>query len=141
MMCPADSLPAQPVAKTPPNRGLRILVVESHPDMRLGLEVFLEALGHLPQFAPDLRGALEAAGSGEPFDLLLSDVHLPDGNGRDLPRLLEQHGRRPPHAIAMSGYGSADDDEKSWAAGFQTHLVKPGPPGKWEAALTAVAAR
>ena len=123
-----------------PVRGLRILVVESHPDMRLGLEVFLEALGHRPQFAPDLRGALEAAGAVETFDLLLIDVWLPDGDGRDLPGLLERTGRRPPHAIAMSGFRSADDAEKSHAAGFRAHVVKPGAPGEWEAALNGVAA-
>ena len=140
MKCPADVRTTQAIEPTP-SGGLRILVVASHPDMRLGLAVFLEALGHRPQCTPDLRGALEAAGAGEGFDLLLSDVHLPDGDGRDLPGLLARCGRRPPRAIAMSGYSSADDDEKSQAAGFQLHLVKPGLPGKWQAALSAVATR
>lgn len=136
MKCPTAPTTITP----PPVRGLRILVVENHPDMRLGLEVFLEALGHRPQFASDVRGALAAAGATEPFDLLLSDVHLPDGNGRELPELLKRTGRCPAHAIAMSGFGSADDDAKSHAAGFCAHVVKPGVPGEFEAALNAVAA-
>ena len=132
------------VARTLPNplpvRSLRILVVETHPDMRRGLEVFLESLGHLPRLAGDVHGALEIAASDERFDLLLSDIHLPDGSGRELPGLLERAGRKPSHAIAMSGFGSVDDSERSRAAGFRAHLVKPGSPGELEAALNEVAA-
>ncbi len=123
-----------------PLRRLRILVVENHPDMRRGLEVFLKSLGHRPQFAGDLQGAVAIAGTAETFDLLLSDIHLPDGNGWDLPGLLEQAGHRPPHAIAMSGFGSMQDAERSRVAGFRAHLVKPGAPGELEAAVNAVAA-
>ncbi len=118
---------------------MRILVVENHPDMRRGLEVFLQSLGHRPQFAEDVHGALEIAGASETFDLLLSDIHLPDGTGWDLPSLLERAGHRPRHAIAMSGFGSVADAERSRTAGFRTHLVKPGAPGELEAAVNAVA--
>ncbi len=80
------------------------------------------------------------AEAGETFDLLLSDIHLPDGDGWALPGLLEQAGKRPPHAIAMSGFGSVEDAERSRVAGFRAHLIKPGVPGELEAALRAVAA-
>jgi two-component system, NtrC family, response regulator PilR len=43
------------------------------------------------------------------FDLLLSDLRLPDGNGWDLLRRLEEAGWRPTHAIAISGWGSETD--------------------------------
>ncbi len=123
-----------------PIRRLRILVVETHPDMRRGLEVFLQSFGHRLQFAGDLQGAVAVAGMNETFDLLLSDIYLPDGDGWALPGLLAQAGHRPPHAIAMSGFGSVRDAERSRAAGFCAHLVKPGPPGELEAAVNAVAA-
>jgi CheY-like chemotaxis protein len=133
-----------PNNKTPrdarsPTRSLRILVVENHPDMRRGLEVFLNMLGHRARFAVDMRTALEAVESEEKFDVLLSDIGLPDGNGWELLRRLEQMGRRPPHAIAMSGYGNTTDMEKSREAGFRRHLIKPGPPAELEAALREVA--
>ena len=121
-------------------KALRILVVETHPDTRRGLQVFLESLGHRPQFAADLRGALKIAGASRSFDLLLSDIHLPDGDGFDLPCLLAQSGHRPAHAIAMSGFGSLEDAERSRQAGFRAHLITPGAPGELEAAVNAVAA-
>jgi CheY-like chemotaxis protein len=57
------------------------------------------------------------------FEVLLSDLQLPDGSGLDL---LERFRRRGPvRAIAMSGYGTQADRQRSIAAGFQRHLVKP----------------
>lgn len=124
----------------PAGRRLRILVVEDHPDMRRGLEVFLEALGHWPQFARTLTGAVALAGTCKTFDLLLSGVHLSDGDGWELPCLLKRSGHCPPHAIAMSGFDCLGDAEKTLAAGFRTLLLTPGPPGELEAAVNAVAA-
>ena len=120
---------------------LHILVVENHPDTRQGLDVFLKMLGHRARFAEDVETALAAATNGEKFDLLLSDISLPDGNGWDLLRRLDESGHRPPHAVAMSGFGSGADTEKSRAAGFETHLVKPFPPEELEHALQAVVSR
>jgi DNA-binding response OmpR family regulator len=73
--------------------------------------------------APTLRKALDAA--NEPFDLLISDIGLPDGNGLQLMR--EIRSRRNAHVpgIALSGFGSEDDVRKSRDAGFEHHLVKP----------------
>jgi CheY-like chemotaxis protein len=120
---------------------LHILVVENHPDTRQGLDVFLKMLGHSARFAEDVETALAAATGGEKFDLLLSDISLPDGNGWDLLRRLDEENHRPPHAVAMSGFGSGADTEKSRAAGFETHLVKPFPPEELESALQAVVSR
>ena len=123
-----------------PGRRLRILVVERHPDMRLGLEVFLQSLGHWPQLVETMTRAVALAVSCETFDLLLSDICLADGDGWDLPGLLERAGHRPLHAIAMTCVASLGDAEKSRASGFRSCLVKPGAPGELEAALNAVAA-
>ena len=90
-------------------RSLSILVVEDHPDTRRALEMFLQLLGHQTKLAADIKEALEMAAAGSRFDLLLSDLRLPDGNGWDLLRRLEEAGWRPKHAIAISGWGSETD--------------------------------
>jgi CheY-like chemotaxis protein len=58
------------------------------------------------------------------FDVLVSDLGLPDRSGLDLIRMLRARGATVP-AIALSGYGQEKDREQSRAAGFQMHLVKP----------------
>ncbi|MBV9658642.1 MAG: response regulator [Verrucomicrobia bacterium] len=112
-------------------------MVENHPSTRRGLEVFMELLGHDARYAEDVSTALEQACDGEHFDVLLSDISLPDGDGWDLLRELHQRGCCPPYAVAMSGFGSNVDLEKSRAAGFRQHLVKPFPPEDLEHALQA----
>lgn len=113
---------------------LDVLVVENHADLRAALAVFLEQLGHRARFASDCAGGLQAA-QEQLFDVLLSDISLPDGDGWDLLHDLDMIGRRPKLAIAMSGFGSAADIAKSAAAGFHDHLVKPFQPAALEAAL------
>ena len=118
---------------------LSILVVEDHPDSRRGLEMFLQLLGHQTKLAADLKEALQMAAAGSRFDLLLSDLRLPDGNGWDLLRRLEEAGWRPKHAIAISGWGSETDLAKSKNAGFQAHLIKPLAPEALKTTLEGVA--
>ena len=58
------------------------------------------------------------------FDLLISDVGLPDGTGLDVVRRFrERHDAS--RAIALTGYGREDDVRRCLAAGFDEHLVKP----------------
>jgi CheY-like chemotaxis protein len=74
---------------------LHILVVEDHADTRRGMELFLQALGHWTQVAVGVQAALDlAARSDTRFDLLISDLRLPDGNGWDFLRRLEEAGCR-----------------------------------------------
>ena len=89
---------------------MHILLVEDHDDTRRAMELFLRAHGHLTEVAADVQEALAlAARSDTRFDLLLSDLQLPDGNGWDLLRRLEEGGRRPQQAVAISGWGSETD--------------------------------
>jgi CheY-like chemotaxis protein len=115
------------------------LVVEDHPDTRRALEMFLQLLGHQTKLAADIKEALETAAASSHFDLLLSDLRLPDGNGWDLLRRLEGAGWRPKHAIAISGWGSETDLAKSKSAGFQAHLIKPLAPEALKMALEDLA--
>ncbi|MBV9998188.1 MAG: response regulator [Verrucomicrobia bacterium] len=111
-----------------PKRPLRILVVEDHADTRQSLALFLGVLGHQARFAQGLQEALALAAVEEPFDLLLSDLQLPDGDGWELLLRLREANRAPAWAIAISGWGSHQAKARSQAAGFRAHLVKPAPP-------------
>ena len=104
---------------------LRIFIVEDHPDTARGLARYLRANGHEVHVALDVGSARQLATEIE-YDILLSDIGLPDGNGWDL--LTELSARRPIKALAMSGYNSDADRARSKAAGFLEHLPKPLTP-------------
>lgn len=123
--------PGSKAKKTPP---LRVLVVENHPDMRLGLKSFLAMLECHARLVEDLSSAREAA-KEETFDVLLTDISLPDGDGWDLVGQLRETNHLPPVAIAMSGFSSASDVMRSKRAGFVSHLIKPFLPDELEALL------
>ena len=110
-------------ATTP--KALRIFVVEDHADTARGLAMYLRSNGHHVHVALDVRSARQLATEIE-YDILLSDIGLPDGNGWDL--LEELKARRPITAIAMSGYNTDADRARSKAAGFIEHLPKPLTP-------------
>jgi signal transduction histidine kinase len=113
-------------------RALRILLVDDHPDTTAALERLLTRRGHTVAAAHDMRSAMEAAERGQ-FDLLVSDVGLPDGSGPELmTHLRAKSGIR---GIAISGFGMNGDVEKSINAGFSEHLVKPVSLEKLEAAI------
>ena len=130
-------IPRAPEPQAPPE-GLRILLVDDHPDTCAALERLLKLRGHHVTAAHNMRGALAQAGDAEAFDLLISDVGLPDGNGMDLLRVLRT--RRPIRGIAISGFGMDADIGKSLEAGFSEHLVKPVKLEKLEAAIARVMA-
>jgi len=104
-------------------RGLRILLVEDHGDTARVMGRLLASTGNEVKTAGDVAMALDLAGK-EAFDLLISDLGLPDGNGYDLLRQLRARGAKMP-AIALSGYGQEQDVRQSMTAGFSAHLVKP----------------
>lgn len=116
---------------------LRILLVEDHSATANAVRKYLEVTGYAVHVAPDVRCAREYAQENE-FDVLLSDIKLPDGTGWDLMRRLRRGG--PVAGVAISGYGSESDIERSRAAGFGIHLVKPLSPDELTAALEVVAA-
>ena len=115
-----------------PRRSLRILLVDDHHDTCDALEKLLIRRGHLVAATHDVRSAMETAVRNR-FDLLISDISLPDGTGMDLLMQLRAISAIP--GIAISGFGNNGDVEKSLQAGFSEHLVKPIKLEKLEAAI------
>jgi PAS domain S-box-containing protein len=101
--------------------GARILLVEDHADTRAVLERLLRRYGYDVRTAGSVAAAVEAAGA--PFDVLVSDIGLPDGTGYELAERLRERGELC--AIALSGYGMEEDVRRSREAGFAEHLTKP----------------
>jgi CheY-like chemotaxis protein len=106
-------------------RSLRILLTEDHFDTATNLKRLLQRRGHEVEVASTLAEARAWLVRGT-FDVLLSDIGLPDGQGLDLmqPFLSAANGR-PVAGIALSGYGMPEDVRRSMEAGFTHHLTKP----------------
>jgi signal transduction histidine kinase/ActR/RegA family two-component response regulator len=101
---------------------LRLLLVEDHDDTREVLARLLSRRGYDVEAARDAQEA-RSLSSAKTFDLLISDIALPDATGCELlAELSAKHGLR---GIAMSGFGSDADLAQSKEAGFLEHLVKP----------------
>ena len=115
---------------------LRVIVVEDHADTAEALRKFLTKIGYKVYVAPDLASARALAKAVE-FDLLLSDLQLPDGTGWDLMEELTAEG--PVRGVAMSGFNTEADVERSRTVGFLDHLAKPLRPERLSAALRRAA--
>jgi CheY-like chemotaxis protein len=100
----------------------RVLLVEDHADTRKMLTYVLESFGCKVAAVGTVKEAAELAGRQE-FDLLLSDIGLPDGSGLDVIRQVRE--RQNVRSIALSGFGQDDDLRRSLEAGFEQHLTKP----------------
>lgn len=120
-----------------PAHPLRIFVVENHTDSLKWLVRYLEELGHATASATTMHEALERLPQAE-YDVLISDIGLPDGNGWQL--LQSVRLPRPIYAVAMSGFGMNSDRAKSKAAGYRHHFLKPFNPVELEGALEEAAA-
>lgn len=103
------------------SRPLRLLLVDDHLDSAEVLASLLEMRGYQVKTAGTVGAALALA-LAEHFDLLVSDVGLPDATGHDLMRSLHGKGIK---GIAISGWGRTEDIEASREAGFSVHLTKP----------------
>ena len=118
---PADAaLPALPWAAR--QTSLKILLVEDHEDTLRAMARLLRKLEHSVTTATCVIDALDAASKND-FDLVISDLGLPDGTGLELMRSLLV--RRPCKGIALTGYGMESDIDSTREAGFAAHLTKP----------------
>lgn len=126
---------AQP--ESPP-RALNIMLVEDHADTARVMSRLLKNLGHRVTVADTVSGALATVGA-DTFDVLLSDIGLPDGTGIDLIRQIRLHSNLP--AIALTGFGMEEDVAKCRDAGFDDHLTKPVNFQKLESVIRQLALR
>jgi signal transduction histidine kinase/CheY-like chemotaxis protein len=118
------------------DRPLRLMLVEDHPDTAFVLSRLLTLDGHLVRTANTAADALALAGEHS-FDLVISDLGLPDMTGYDLMKQIRhRHGIK---GIAMSGYGMEEDIRRSKIAGFSDHLVKPVTLDRLEQSIRRVA--
>ena len=102
-------------------RSLRILLVEDHADTQHVMSRLLQSCRHDVKAACSVASALALA-SQHPFDLVISDVGLPDGSGAAMMAQLRNQYNVP--GIAVSGYAMHEMDASAKAA-FAAHLIKP----------------
>ncbi|HVZ64012.1 MAG TPA: ATP-binding protein [Lacunisphaera sp.] len=127
---------ARPASR--PTRPLRILLVEDHEESREALRRMLLARGHDVTAAASVAAARASSRSGA-FDLVLTDIGLPDGSGYELLRELALPGEWL--GVALTGYGMEDDVARSREAGFFAHVTKPLSAAALDGLLDSVAAK
>jgi signal transduction histidine kinase len=115
-------------------KSVRLLLVEDHEDTNRSLTRLLRRRGYEVHSACDVGSALNLAASKQ-FDVLVSDIGLPDGSGIDLLKALRAKGEV--FGIALSGYGMEDDIRRSHDVGFSHHLVKPVDLNKLDSIIQA----
>jgi signal transduction histidine kinase len=132
--------PVSPVSRArshhphPPRDRKRLLLVEDHAPTRGAMRKLLANRGYHVEAAGSLAQARAIIGAQE-FDLVLSDLGLPDGSGYELMAELQRRGGVK--GIALSGYGMEADVEESKRVGFVAHLTKPVTVQALDAALKA----
>lgn len=99
-----------------------MLLVEDHADTSIVISLLLKKFGHRVTTATSVAEGVSAFRGGK-FDVVLSDLGLPDGTGHDVIRQIRAESKVP--AIALTGYGMEDDIRACREAGFDAHLTKP----------------
>jgi PAS domain S-box-containing protein len=111
--------------------GVRVLLVEDHRDTAELLRAVLGRRGAGVRVAASLAEALAMLTELE-FDVLVSDIGMPDGTGYELVQRMREHahavGRTPMPAVALTAFASGEDRERALAAGFQHYAAKPIDP-------------
>jgi PAS domain S-box-containing protein len=126
----AEGAPRASFACPPELKGLRVLVVDDEPDTR-ALLAFV--LGQCEAAVTAASGAAEALAllEGGEFDVIVSDVGMPDEDGyaflRQVRALPDERARRLP-ALALTAYARSEDRTQALRAGFDMHLAKPIEP-------------
>ena len=141
VLSPAPPQPTRTEAAPPTGPSLRVLVVDDNVDAAESLADLLKAYGHDVRTAHTGPTAVAAA-SDYNADVVLLDIGLPELDGYEVAGRIRQ---QPTHnntvLVAMTGYGHESDRERSQAAGFNHHLVKPADFGKVLEILAKVKAK
>ncbi len=141
LSCPGSNIvpiddPLASLNGTSGTQGLTILLIDDNRDTLNYVASLLQQRGHQVNSAFNFRTARKLT-EANTYDLVISDIELPDGSGLDLMRELTV--TRPIPGIALSGFGTADDVALSLQAGFAEHLTKPIEFRKLEEAIRRVA--
>ena len=107
---------------------LRILVAEDNPVNQILIEHLLKRLGHQAVMTEDGTAALDRYERAGPFDLLLTDIQMPNMDGMELTQriraLQSASGDRMP-IVALTAHAMRGDDERIIAGGADAYLAKP----------------
>jgi PAS domain S-box-containing protein len=137
---PDSTTNREPAPAPTSSSGLRILVVDDNEDVARMSSLSLRRLGHTICVAHDGPSALRAVQDFLP-DVALVDIGLPVMDGYELARhLREVPGLERVRLVAVTGYGQDADRDRSLAAGFDLHLVKPVDRARYKAVLEQLAA-
>ncbi len=102
---------------------VRVLVVDDEPDLRTVYELTLLREGYRVETAENLAQARILLEQGR-FDLVITDMRLPDGLGLELLQALAKD-RRSERSVVITAYGSAENAVESLRAGAFDYLTKP----------------
>ena len=123
-------MPSGETAGTPSEprlAGIRVLVVDDEPEARELVEAVLRGAGADVTQSPGAVAALECLAVDPDYDLVVTDIGMPDVDGHQLLCELRRRGLAVP-AMALTAYGGPDESQRARASGFVAHLVKPVLP-------------
>ena len=118
--------------------GLRVLLIEDHEDTAQVMQNVLRQMGHEVERCSTVATACQKLHDSQ-FDVLLSDIGLPDGTGIDFIKAAREICQTP--AVALTGYGMAEDVERCLQAGFDEHLTKPIDIERLQNTLSRISAK
>jgi DNA-binding response OmpR family regulator len=121
-------------AQVPAKAARRVLVVDDNDDAADLLALMLERRGYRTSVAYRGSSALKAASASTP-EVVILDIGLPDMSGYEVARELRQSGGATLVLIALTGWGTRDDQQRAFDAGFDLHLTKPVNSEVLDAAL------
>ncbi|HTW37859.1 MAG TPA: ATP-binding protein [Steroidobacteraceae bacterium] len=136
---PAAQPPPAGASDVEPGTHMRVLVVDDNADAADSIAMLLSLKGHEVLSVHAAHEALDAAQSFRP-QLVLLDIGLPGMDGYEVARRLRLQQIERMRIVAITGYGQPSDRERSRAAGFDQHLVKPIDPDMLHALLGSVLA-
>ena len=128
--------PAEPSQRD--SSSLGVLLIEDHEDTARVLEKVLQQMGHEVEACSTVATACQKLKERK-FDVLLSDIGLPDGSGIDFIKAAREICQTP--AVALTGYGMAEDIDRCLQAGFEEHLTKPIDIDRLQQALSKIVAK
>jgi CheY-like chemotaxis protein len=132
--------PAEHIRNIDTNGALDILVVDDNRDAAESLAILLRSYGHRVETAFSGSEALELA-SRVRADIAFLDIGMPHMDGHELARRLRQRKDVQPVLVALTGWGQHADRQRSAAAGFDHHVVKPMEPQRLAQLLEAAGRR